>query len=100
MVSISVVLPTYNSSKTIARCLESILDQTSPCERIVVVDRFSNDGTAEIARGYGVVLIQTMANRSSARNAGLAESRSPGVLFVDSDMILPPNIAGRSAALA
>src|SRR5438552_16856265 len=40
----------------------------------------------------GAKLIETGVNRSLARNIGLEKSSSDGVLFVDSDMILPPSL--------
>jgi glycosyltransferase involved in cell wall biosynthesis len=87
---ISVVIPTFNSSKTIAKCLKSIKCQTSYPSEVIVIDRFSKDGTASIARTSGATVIQVEANRSVARNIGLARSSSTNVLFVDSDMILSP----------
>src|SRR5439155_642887 len=58
----------------------------------IVVDRFSADGTSEVAMTEGAKLIETGVNRSLARNIGLEKSSSDGVLFVDSDMILPPSL--------
>lgn len=91
MSSISAVIPTYNSSRTILRCLESLNAQTIPCHEILVVDRFSADGTAEIARRNGATVVQSGGNRSVARNIG-AEYVSSAVIFIDSDMILPPTL--------
>jgi len=89
---ISIVIPTFNSSKTIAKCLESIRNQTSHPSEVVVVDRFSKDETVAIARAFGATVIQVEANRSLARNIGLESSLSTNVLFVDSDMILSPAV--------
>jgi glycosyltransferase involved in cell wall biosynthesis len=89
---VSVVIPTLNSSRTIATCLESIQNQTSRCSEVLVVDRFSKDGTATIAKNLGAAVIQAEANRSLARNIGLESSFSTNVLFVDSDMILSPTV--------
>jgi len=89
--TISVVIPTYNSYRTLSECLRSVRDQTSACE-VVVVDRFSTDGTLDITRLDGVNVIEARANRSEARNIGLKLSSCPAVLFIDSDMILPPTL--------
>jgi len=51
-----------------------------------VVDRFSKDGTAQIASARGAKVIQRNTGRSIARNIGLENCSSNGVLFVDSDM--------------
>ncbi|AEF97132.1 glycosyltransferase family 2 protein [Methanotorris igneus] len=49
---VSVIIPTYNSEKTIGICLESIKNQTYKNIEIIVVDKFSNDNTVEIAKKY------------------------------------------------
>src|SRR5438132_8941124 len=78
--------------KTFQRCLESAKRQSSNCKEIIVVDRFSQDGLASFARANGANVIQSKANRSMARNIGLQNASSKGVLFVDSDMILPTTL--------
>src|SRR2546427_10295472 len=90
--TISIVIPTYNSKAPLSRCLESIRRQTYSPKAVIVVDRFSRDGTADIAMAEGARVIETGVNRSLARNIGLENSSSDGVLFVDSDMILPHSL--------
>ena len=87
---ITIVIPTYNSRAILGRCLASISSQTHSPKAVIVVDRFSRDGTAEEAMAQGAKVIEVEANRSMARNIGLENSESEGVLFVDADMILPP----------
>ena len=89
---ITVVIPTYKSRSTLARCLASIGHQTQSPKAVIVVDRYSRDGTAELARADHAKVIEVEVNRSRARNIGLEKSSSVGVLFVDSDMILPPSL--------
>ena len=90
--SISVIIPTFNSSRTILRCVSSVKSQTKSGGAILVIDRFSQDRTQDIAREAGATVIQTEANRSSARNFGANHSNSHGILFLDSDMIAPPQL--------
>lgn len=45
---VSIIIPTYNSEKTILRCLKSVLNQTYPNIEIIVIDDFSNDNTVPI----------------------------------------------------
>lgn len=75
--------------RTFPRCLETARHQSFECSEIIVVDRFSRDGLASFAKANGVTLIQSEANRSMARNIGLQRASSSGILFIDSDMILP-----------
>jgi glycosyltransferase involved in cell wall biosynthesis len=77
---------------TFRRCLDSALRQSSKCGEIIVVDRFSHDGLASYAEANGATVIQSVANRSEARNIGLQNASSTGVLFVDADMILPTTL--------
>ena len=48
----SIVIPTFNREEFLARAIQSAIDQTVPCE-VIVVDHGSNDQTAKIARQYG-----------------------------------------------
>jgi len=57
-----------------------------------VVDRHSGDGSAELAHKWGAKVIETNANRSEARNIGAERTYSSAILFVDSDMVLPPTL--------
>lgn len=50
-VDISVIIPAYNAAKTIARCLDSVLQQ-QPRIEIIVIDDCSTDDTFEICREY------------------------------------------------
>jgi GT2 family glycosyltransferase len=59
----------------------------------IVVDS-STDGTAEVVRQYPRVRLVKLSKRAysgAARNAGIAESSAPVVLFMDSDVIVEPN---------
>ncbi len=49
---ISVVTPAFNSVKTIAQTIESVLDQTAPCLEYFIIDGGSQDGTVELAHSY------------------------------------------------
>ena len=89
---ITIVIPTYNSKAALARCLASLTSQTYAPKAVIVVDRFSRDGTSDVAVAEGAKVIEAGANRSLARNIGLEHSLSDGVLFVDADMILPPSL--------
>ena len=92
MTDISVIIPTYNSARTLSKCLDSIAHQSVDAIEIVVVDRFSRDRTRVIGETKGAKVIQAEANRSSARNIGLEQSSSSAVVFVDSDMTLTSNV--------
>ncbi|MBU5689297.1 MAG: glycosyltransferase [Candidatus Aenigmarchaeota archaeon] len=89
---VSVIIPTFNSEKTLERCLESVKNQSYKNIEIIVVDKFSKDKTVEIARKYKVKLIQGFLNKPQARNEGIRLSRGEFIFLMDSDFILTKNL--------
>jgi len=89
---VSVVLCSYNGSRTIRDCLEGLERVDYPNFEVIVVDDGSTDGTADIARGYDVRLIRT-ENRglSSARNTGLEAATGEIVAYLDDDAYPDPH---------
>ncbi len=90
---VSVIVPTRDSSRTIATCLESLGRQRDVEIDIVIVDQESNDGTSMIAHDYGATVVNvkrtaTYAPPSRSRNVGFSKSRGNYVLHIDSDMEL------------
>jgi glycosyltransferase involved in cell wall biosynthesis len=86
--TISAVIPAYNCEKYIARAIQSVLAQIRPPDEIIVVDDGSTDKTAEVVRSFGdkVVLIQqTNAGVSAARNAGITAAKAQWIAFLDAD---------------
>jgi glycosyltransferase involved in cell wall biosynthesis len=104
---VSVVVPTFNRLETLTTVLPRLLDQS--CDpgayEIVVADSSSTDGTAEfierLQAGAGARLRHisgSFGGRAAARNAGIAASRAPVVLFTDADIIPSPDLIERHAA--
>lgn len=85
---VSVVVPTYNSAKSLPICLKAIRRQEYPCMELLVVDNYSNDDTRSIAETFGASTILYRGPPAAARNMGLAQSKGSYVLFVDSDQQL------------
>lgn len=85
---ISAIIPAYNSGRTIARALQSVLAQTRPADEIIVVDDGSADNTADVVRRFGehVRLIQQPnSGVSVARNTGIQASLGDWIAFLDAD---------------
>ncbi|MGD7733881.1 glycosyltransferase family 2 protein [Propionibacteriaceae bacterium G57] len=89
---VSVVIPFFNSSSTLARALDSVAAQTLPVREVVVVDDCSTEAEARAAAG----IVARMSNArlvSMPRNGGPGEARNAGwqaaeghwVAFLDSD---------------
>jgi len=94
MPRVSVVIPTYESEKTLARAIDSVLAQTYRDFETIVVDDGSTDGTDEVLNSYGErirVIRQDNRGTSAARNTGILAARGKYVAFLDSDDFWMPN---------
>jgi glycosyltransferase involved in cell wall biosynthesis len=89
---VSVIIPTFNSIRTIDCCLQSVTKQTYQNIEIIVVDSNSNDGTRELAKTFDAKVIEEKVGRSKARNIGAEKSKGAMILFLDSDMELTPRV--------
>lgn len=100
-IQISIVIPAYNAEKTIARSLQSVVDQKGCTLEAIVVDDGSKDGTEAIAREYSErypcirYVRQENAGVSSARNKGIVLARGTYLLFLDADDELDSNMCCR-----
>ena len=92
--SISVIIPVFNRVKLIARCINSVINQTYPVNEIIVVDDGSNDGTYDLIRkNFPQVISIYQENKgvSNARNVGIQSAKSKWIAFLDSDDEWLPN---------
>lgn len=88
---VSVIVPTHNNMRTIKACLESVLAQDYADFELIVVDNNSNDGTAELGRALAHKFFNAGPERSAQRNRGIVESTGEWIMWLDSDINLPPN---------
>lgn len=91
---ISVIIPTFNSSATIDRCLQGVRKQDYPQENveIIIVDGGSSDNTREIVSKYKVKLILVDPNKQNVeynKAIGIQKSKGELLLMLDHDNILP-----------
>ena len=91
MLKASVVVIAKNEEKTIARCIESLLQQTYPCE-IIVVNGHSTDRTREIVSQYPVKLVEAPPRDTYgvSRNVGVQHASGDVILFQDADDFVDP----------
>lgn len=85
---ISVVVPAYNSERSINRCLDSLLRQRGAEIEIIVINDGSTDNTEQLLIEYGNrIKFRTIENGgvANARNQGLKLAEGDFVMFVDSD---------------
>ncbi len=91
-VSISVIIPVYNSEKFISECINSVLNQTYKNFEIVCVNDGSKDNSKKVIKEYirkfprKIKLInQNNQGSGFARNTGIENSLGKYVIFLDSD---------------
>lgn len=90
---LTLVIPTYNAAKTLARALDSVLSQAGAVAlELLVVDDCSTDDTLEQAAAFSrlhhqIRVLQTTANGGpgAARNLGIDAARGKWIGFLDAD---------------
>ncbi|HEY2014501.1 MAG TPA: glycosyltransferase family 2 protein [Bryobacteraceae bacterium] len=91
---VCVAIVTFNSSRYISRCLETVLRQEGVSLELVVVDNGSTDGTREILHGFQdrIRLIESERNLgfAEAQNRAIGSSTTEWVLTLNPDVLLLP----------
>lgn len=88
---ISIIIPVYNVSKYINKCLDSIINQTYTNLEILIIDDGSTDNSLDICNSYAKkdhrikVIHQKNSGVSKARNIGLSFITGDYVMFIDAD---------------
>jgi len=85
---VSIIIPTLNAAALLDNCLASIASQTYPKEQmeIVIADAFSKDGTRDIARKYGAIIIDDSGrNMEEGKRLALRHATGDIIVFVDAD---------------
>ena len=95
---ISVIIPCYNVSKYISKCIESILNQSYKKLEIIMVDDCSTDDTCKVLEKYSLIdsRIKVLKNDNNmgaaySRNRGFSESHGNFISFIDSDDYIDDN---------
>lgn len=102
----SIVMPAFNESRDIVATIDAIRAQTVREFEVIVADDGSTDGTPDLVRSIGdedgrIKLTMTGGLRSAAaaRNRAMAAAQGDIVVFVDADVIIPPDFLERLKAL-
>ncbi len=91
----SVIIASYNSEKTIRRCLQSLRKQTTKRRFEVFVVDSGNDATADIVRSefpeVQLIQLEKKTAPGAARNLGIHRARGELLAFIDSDCMADPD---------
>ena len=94
---LSIIIPVYNCSKYINKCIDSIINQKGVDYEILLIDDGSTDTSGNIcdlyANKHKNIMVYHKENEgvSAARNTGIDKCRGEYITFVDSDDFLEPN---------
>ena len=91
---LSVIMPVYNSERSLRATLDSVLGQDMDGMEVIAVNDGSTDGSLSILEEYAArdsrlkVLSQPNGRQGKARNAGLEVARGSFIAYMDSDDVL------------
>jgi glycosyltransferase involved in cell wall biosynthesis len=94
---VTVIIPVHNGGEELGLCLQSVLSSETRPDEIIVVDDASSDGSAELAKGYGVEVLRLPTpprGPAFARNRGAEIAQGNILFFTDADVRLHPDTLG------
>ncbi|MDO4963775.1 MAG: glycosyltransferase [bacterium] len=98
MTKFSIIVPVYNTSKYLSKCLNSIFNQTYKDFELIIVNDGSRDNSEEVIKELikdktcVKYIYQDNKGLSSARNEGVESSNGDYIIFVDSDDYINPDL--------
>jgi glycosyltransferase involved in cell wall biosynthesis len=101
--TVSLIIPYYRASQTIARAVESALGQKVRPLEILVVDDGSPEGAAEATKQFGssvTVIRKPNGGVASARNLGVEHAKGDWFAFLDADDYWEPIKLERQLAVS
>jgi glycosyltransferase involved in cell wall biosynthesis len=97
MTAVSIIIPTFNGSKLLKECVDSLLAQTYRDMEIIIVDDGSTDdtsGTVKTITGKHLIVryyLRPHLGLCATRNFGLEQAKGEYVGFFDGDDLWPPD---------
>lgn len=91
--SISVIIPAHNAAETLPQTLTALTTAEPAPNEIIVVDDSSSDMTNQVAKEFGVRVMQIEhLGAAAAKNRGAQAATGDLLLFTDSDIVTPSNV--------
>ena len=98
MKTVSIIIPVYNAEKTIRKCIESIIKQSSENWEVIAIDDGSSDESYAILQEYAksypdkiYALTQKNAGVTKTRERGIQNAHGTYIMFVDNDDYIESN---------
>jgi len=85
----AIIIPHYNDTVRLARCLAALMPQVSADIEVVVVDNGSTEPVGDICAPYPAVRLVTETRKGAAmaRNCGVEHTTAPLLFFLDCDCV-------------
>ena len=99
-ITVSVVVPAYNSASHLAQCLSALRAAADLEVELIVVDDASTEDLSAAAAWYGAQILRLAENRgpAAARNHGARQARGRILFFVDADVVVAEDAIQRVQA--
>lgn len=89
MVKVSIIVPIFNASKYLIRCIDSMLNQTLKDIEVILINDGSTDESHKIINEYNDVRIKYYKRKNygigNSRNFGIDKANGEFICFIDSD---------------
>jgi len=96
---VSIIIPTFNSERTLEPTLQSIKNQSYNKIEVIVVDKGSLDKTVDIALSHNAMTFVIDGNERCVQfNYGVTKAKGKYIYKVDSDFILEPMVVEEAVA--
>lgn len=98
MCKLSVIIPVYNTDKSLRKCLDSIIEQIDDRVEVIVINDGSTDKSKEILLEYenkykSIVYYEKQnGGVADTRNYGIDHAKGEYFIFVDSDDYIEPGL--------
>ncbi len=105
MLRLSIIICTYNRSRLLEKCFDSLFPQLLDEIEIIVIDNNSQDDTNLVVSNYTLkhlnirYVFEQEIGLSHARNRGIKESKAEWILFIDDDAMSFPDLVERALYL-
>jgi len=88
-----VIIPNYDGSATIGKCLEAVFSSHHQSFEVIVVDDCSQDDSVRITERFScrLVRLRERSGAAAARNIGAQQSEGEILFFTDADCLLQPD---------
>ncbi len=95
---ISIIVPNYNSSKTIEDALTSVINQTYKNWEMIIIDDYSTDNSIDVLKKFSqtdrrvkyISLLRNSGIPAVPRNKGIEKAKGTFLAFLDSDDVWHP----------